>query len=393
MKKIIAVIYCVVFLSSILLSQSITTVIFPQFIQGNTGTNSNRIPFAYSARITGLTANATYRYFNQVVISTDGAGSNGAGNCIYVSNTGDFIRTSNPGISTAGNYGTFTTNTSGEYEGWFITEPTASATRFIPGRYVFVRINLNNGAEGTTVAVRVTTADSVRVIKLDPVSSDSTGTGLRCTSTGSPKDFVFLYDNTTGTGRPISGTFIESDGTDNATNYSAFYVNNVDGINGAFGVVLPNILPNGIRRVEQYSLSNGAPITATNDSDGIWPSGANTVNPSGGATEIVLTSSDVLLITGVTDFKNHPGEFALYQNNPNPFNPATKIGYRLQTAGHIKLSVYNVIGQEIAVLVNEEEPAGMHTVIWNANNIPSGVYFARLQSKTDIIVKKMLLTK
>lgn len=395
MKRIVILFYFALFMPLMSTAQSVTSVILPQYIQGNTGTNSNRIPFAYRVRITGLTANSTYRFFNQVVVSTDGPTSNGAGNCIFVTNSGDFVRTTDPTLATAGRYGTFTTNEFGEYEGWFITEPTASATRFIPGKYVFMRINLNDGQEGTSVATRLTTTDSVKVVKLDAVSSDSTGTGIRCTSTGSAKDFVFLYDNIDGTGRPISGTFIENDGTANTinNNYSAFYGNYVNGVDGAFGAVIPNILPNGIRRVEQRSLSMGNLVAYANDSDGIWPSGANTIDPTGGTTEIVLAGSDVQFLTCVCDAENHPIKFNVLQNYPNPFNPITKIIYQISKTSYIKLSIHNVLGCEVALLVNEYKQAGTHTVIWNADKMPSGVYFARLQDGKNSTVKKMLLTK
>ncbi len=376
-------------------AQSITSVILPQYIQGNTGTNSNRIPFAYRARLTGLNPNATYRFFNQVVISTDAPTSNGAGNCIFVSQTGDFVRTTSTSLSTAGGYGTFTTDETGVYEGWFVTEPTSNATRFIPGKYIFMRINLNNGAGGTSVVTRLTTADSVRVVKLGALSSDSTGTGLQCSSNGKPKDFVFLYDNVEGTGRPISGSFIENDGTANTTanNYSAFYANNVNAINGAFGVVLPNILPNGIRRIEQKSLANDSLIAFATDEDGIWPSGASTINPSGGTTAIILTSSDVNAFTSVNDKDIIMQEYNLAQNYPNPFNPTTTISFSLPKAGLVKLSIYNILGKEISVPVNEYLGVGMHSIQFNASNLSSGVYFYRLTVGSFSDTRRMLIIK
>ncbi len=112
-------------------------------------------------------------------------------------------------------------------------------------------------------------------------------------------DFVFAYDNTSGTGRPISGSFIESDGTANTTanNYAPFYANSVDDVNGAFGVILPNVLPNGIQRIERRSLATGAILDTAKDNDGVWPSGANTINPSGGTSEIVLAGTDLLIFS------------------------------------------------------------------------------------------------
>jgi hypothetical protein len=374
-----------------LMGPQLTAVILPKYIEGVNGTNSNRIPFAYRARLTGLLPDSTYRFYNQVVISSDTITTNGAGNCIFVSGTGDFVRTSSPGLATTGNYGTFATDGTGAYEGWFITEPTGNK-RFVPGKYVFVRMTLNNGAEGTSAALLLTTTDSVRVVKLDPAASDSTGTGLRCTSAANPKDFVFAYDDTAGTDRPVSGSFVESDGTDNSTanNYAAFYSNNVNGKSGAFGMVLPNMLSNGVRRIEQRSLAKGTIVAIARDADGVWPSGANTVNPSGGTTEIVLDVHS----TGVQGMGTIPEEFALLQNYPNPFNPSTKITYTLKSSSIVRLSVYDLLGRETAVLVNDErKAAGKYEVTFNSTNVSSGIYFYRLQTDNFVKTNKMVVIK
>jgi Divergent InlB B-repeat domain/Secretion system C-terminal sorting domain len=372
----------------------LTTVVLPKYIEGANPSNLNRVPFAYRARLTGLLSNTTYRFFNQVVISTDAVTANGAGNCIFASATGNFVRTSGPSLSTAGNYGTFITDGTGTYEGWFITEPTGNK-RFVPGYYIFMRIMLNDGAGGTTAALLLTTTDSVRVVKLDPAASDSTGTGLRCTSSANPKNFVFAYDDTSNTGRPISGSLIESDGTDNSipNSYAAFYANNVNGVNGAFGMVLPNILSKGIRRIEQRSLANGTVLGSATDANGIWPSGVNTVNPSGGTTEIILNGTDVHG-TSVQSTVVLPKEFALLQNYPNPFNPSTTISYTLKTSTNVRLSVYDILGREVAVLVNNErKTAGQHEVLFNAANFPSGVYSYKLQTQIYVQTKCMILLK
>ena len=377
-------------------AQTLTTVILPQYIQGNNGAaNSNRIPFVYRVRLSGLSVNTTYRYYNQIVISNDAATSNGAGNCIFPSMTGDFYRTTGPGLKTAGTYDSLTTDGTGSYEGWFISEPTGNATRFIPGKYVFMRLTLNDGAGGTLAAKLLTTTDSVRVIKLDPASSDSTGTGLRCTSSASPKDFVFLYDNAAGTGRPITGSFIESDGTANTTSnsYALFYSTSVDGINGAFGVVLPNALPNGIRRIERRSFANANLLGFSTDADGLWPSGANTINPTGGTTAIVLSSTDVQSATGIENTNSKPEVFALMQNYPNPFNPTTTIDYLLPVTSHVSMNVYDIIGQEVAMLVNEVNTAGYHSVHFNAFALSSGIYFYRITAGTFTQTKQMMLMK
>jgi hypothetical protein len=373
---------------------AVTSLLLPRVIEGINGTNANRLPFAYRAQLKGLTPIKTYRYTNQIVTSADAATTSGAGNCLIAGSAGSFTRTTSPSVGTSGAYGTFTTNDSGMYAGWFINEPTGNA-RFVPGKYVFMRIALNDGADGTTVATRLTLPDSVRVVKLDATASDSTGTGIACVSTASPKDFIFLYDNTAGTGRPIAGTFVESDGTDNTTanSYASFYATSVNGVSGAFGAVIPNALANGIRRIEQRKFADGTIASAAIDADGVWPSGVSTVNPTGGTSPLVLTGSDVSLTTDVTTSTDVPATYSLAQNYPNPFNPSTTIRYQLPTSGNVRLVVYDLIGREVAVLVNEHRAAGTYSVVFDARGLASGMYLYRLVTDAFVQTRGMMLVK
>jgi hypothetical protein len=86
-------------------------------------------------------------------------------------------------------------------------------------------------------------------------------------------------------------------------------------------------------------------------------------------------------------------EFALFSNYPNPFNPTTTIKYQLSNSEFVNLTVYNSLGQEISVLVNEMQEKGNHSIIFNANDLPSGLYIYRLQSGKFSAVGKMVLTK
>lgn len=115
---------------------------------------------------------------------------------------------------------------------------------------------------------------------------------------------------------------------------------------------------------------------------------------------------DVLsIVLGIED-ENFPVEFYLLQNYPNPFNPLTKIEYSIPTPpvssplvkgrtkeGFVTLKVYDVLGNEIETLVDEEKPAGTYEVTWYAGNLPSGVYFYRLKAGEYISTKKMILMK
>ncbi|MBO6793089.1 MAG: T9SS type A sorting domain-containing protein [Balneolaceae bacterium] len=88
-----------------------------------------------------------------------------------------------------------------------------------------------------------------------------------------------------------------------------------------------------------------------------------------------------------------PYTFSLDQNYPNPFNPSTTISYSLENAGTVQLSVFDVTGRSIAMLVNEAKNAGAHTVQFDASTLSSGVYFYQLVTPAGIITKKMLLVK
>lgn len=88
-----------------------------------------------------------------------------------------------------------------------------------------------------------------------------------------------------------------------------------------------------------------------------------------------------------------PLTFNLGQNYPNPFNPSTKIKYDVPEAGNITLAVYNVVGEEVAVLVNGYTEAGSFDVTFDASNLPSGVYLYKLQSDNSVQTKKMILMK
>jgi hypothetical protein len=85
--------------------------------------------------------------------------------------------------------------------------------------------------------------------------------------------------------------------------------------------------------------------------------------------------------------------YLLEQNYPNPFNPTTTIGYGLKEKGNVKITILNSVGEEVALLVNEDKSSGYHTVEFNAANLPSGVYFYQLQAGAYVEAKKMILIK
>ncbi|NUM68048.1 T9SS type A sorting domain-containing protein [candidate division KSB1 bacterium] len=100
-------------------------------------------------------------------------------------------------------------------------------------------------------------------------------------------------------------------------------------------------------------------------------------------------------ITGVS--QKHPRTvatgFVLEQNYPNPFNPSTSIAFALAKTGEVRLEIYNALGQRLATLVNGKLPAGQHQVVWDAQNVPSGIYFYKLEAGAYQQTRKMILMK
>ena len=120
--------------------------------------------------------------------------------------------------------------------------------------------------------------------------------------------------------------------------------------------------------------------------------------PSGQVTYLPQFSSGTVSVNTVTAVEDEnagalPTEFSLSQNYPNPFNPSTMIEFALPRAGHVELTIFNVLGQKVDVLLDRQMAAGSHSIEWDASNQPSGIYFYRIASTSGVDTKKMSLIK
>ena len=97
--------------------------------------------------------------------------------------------------------------------------------------------------------------------------------------------------------------------------------------------------------------------------------------------------------TGVKENKIQPNKFSLEQNFPNPFNPSTVISWQIAVRSLVSLKVFDVLGNEVSTLVNEEMEAGVHRINFNGENLASGIYFYQLQTNGFVQNKKMILLK
>jgi hypothetical protein len=137
-------------------------------------------------------------------------------------------------------------------------------------------------------------------------------------------------------------------------------------------------------------------FTITGNSPSGLPGGVYTVvvtNPDGQFDQLPGAFT-VYNLTGIEDNSFlHPTDFTLLQNYPNPFNPSTKIEFQIPDAAFVKLTVYNLAGQEVANLLNAYRPAGAYSIEFDAGGLPSGIYFYRLVVGNNTMMKKMILMK
>jgi len=113
-------------------------------------------------------------------------------------------------------------------------------------------------------------------------------------------------------------------------------------------------------------------------------------HPGKSGLEFDISTTPMAVSTGSS---NLPKNYSLGQNYPNPFNPTTVIQYQIPVSGFVSLTVYNLLGQKITQLVNEEKPAGIYNVAFNAKDLSSGIYFYKLTSGNYTSIKKMILLK
>jgi hypothetical protein len=168
-----------------------------------------------------------------------------------------------------------------------------------------------------------------------------------------------------------------------------------------------------------YNNSDGGGISAFTRSGGVWTQqgqeilGSGSVGASAQGRSVAISSEGTALIGGPNDnnlagavwvfvykvtgiapnFGEVPEAFNLSQNYPNPFNPGTTISYQLKLSGHVTLKVYDLLGNEVATLVNEEKPAGIYSVVFDAGKLSSGIYLYKLQAGNFVETKKMTLLK
>jgi hypothetical protein len=393
MRSYLTILSALLLISTVTHSQTVTELIMPQYVQGINATSTARVPFVCRLKFEGLQPNKTYRYFTRFISTSTSATASGEGNFISMNAlTGNFKRITGPTLASTSLCDTLRTDAFGAFTGWFGNDAGTGAM-FTPGSEVYIRVSLNDGNNGTTTITRLNTTSAIKVINFGPAATD--GTALRSTpATGATaKNFVLLYDNTTGGAHPITATLVESDGVGLSTaGYATFYTTSVDAIDKAWGTIIPNDLTGGIKKIVQYSFA-GSEVAGRVSSNGQWPTTGgttvSTVTATGGTTPIVLDGSVVTLAPG-TPIK-------LAQTITFPDLPATTYGDADLNAAATASSglgiTYESSDHSVATIVNGQiHIVGAGTVNITAKQPGDDNYGEAVPVTKQLVVNKADLT-
>lgn len=158
---------------------------------------------------------------------------------------------------------------------------------------------------------------------------------------------------------------------------------------GTFAITYPS--PGG-NKLKSYPDSLIVRVTAANVTPGSYTLTVTASGPNGTPVHQRTVSITANTTTSITT-EEIPYTFKLEQNYPNPFNPVTKIGYSVAKVTDVKISVFNILGKEVASFVNEKQAPGNHYVLFNANSLTTGVYYYKIEAGGFSDVKKMILMK
>ena len=266
-----------------------TAISVPLYMGSNvvSGNNNARIPVLFFAKVSGLAASTLYRYYAQGALSSDVGTANTAGGALSitypVAGSPTFSYATTGSLTTAGSYGTFTTDASGGFSGAFGFVPTGNV-RFTGGNSIIPALVMAKDAT-PTVTLRVGLNQTITVLNFGtPIDS---GTFIHGLSSATAGNVVGLWKSTDGSSfinsiaRPLAMTLVEHPAIGGATWGAAPpFVVGYDQTAGAWNTIIPNNNAAGVQLIQQIDPVTGNTIGCNSAAGGNWPSGAVTANPA-----------------------------------------------------------------------------------------------------------------
>lgn len=272
---------------------------------------------------------------------------------------------------------------------------------FVLGNYAYVAdgysglqvINVSNPADPVFAGSYDTPGYAMGVFILDNYAYVADQGSLQIINVANPANPVFA--GSYGTLGSASGVFVSDNYAHVADGYSGLQVINIaDPANPIFagGYDTPGE-SSGVFVTNNYAyIADVTSFQVINVSDPANPAYAGSYDTPGTSYNVYVSGDYIYVAdnlslqilrftpTDVEESDKLPNTFTLSQNYPNPFNPITTISYSIPKAGAVTISIYNIIGQQVARLDKGMQAAGEHSIKWDAKDYPSGIYFARLES-------------
>jgi hypothetical protein len=349
---------------------AIEWTVYPSYLGGTTSTTTLEQPIAYYLTFTGLTPNTAYSQmhmgFNHVSAPTTTRGSKWLPGSGWIS------------PSTFGAWKT--SDGSGVIRAWVLLRTPSSFSQVDSSR---IRIRI------THAGVDTTTFDSPFDIRNLRYDTTAQGTGavvygyMDTTTQNNAGKFMLAFREASDT-RPMACWYIFPNANVIATADSQIYTTRMDATlrrAGYFQLLLPANTPIG--KLEVRDTNN---VVLRSKTSTLWMSGAP-------GTQTDLGTLDPVVMSVQKQTEDVPTGFALHQNYPNPFNPSTSISFSVPERSVVRMSVYDMLGREIALLVNESLDAGSYSTTWEPSGLSTGTYLVRLQAGAFVQTAKMMLVK
>jgi hypothetical protein len=382
----------------------------PGFATFITGLNNKDVGNVLSYTVSGLTPNTPY-YFRVRAYFTGGSGTNSLTGAVTTSPlapptlanpqvtnitpisfranwlavagaTGYFID-----IAKDGGFITFVTGLNNKDVGNVISY---TVTGLAPNTAYYFRVRAYNsaGAGGNSSVSSTATLVNVAAILINiesaPVKYSVKQSSVQVSNTITVQDNI--HTSLASATISIAGNYTSGQDLLLFTNQNGI-TGTWDAISGSMvltGNVAPAVYQAALRTV-QYKNSSASPVT----SDRIISFTVNDGYDNSNLQSRIINYTT----TGVEDLASMPKKYELYQSYPNPFNPTTMIKFDLPNESKVSLKVYNLLGEEVATVVNGIMPAGHQSVAFNASKLASGMYIYRIEAGSFSQVKKMLLMK
>ncbi|MHB8853243.1 MAG: T9SS type A sorting domain-containing protein [Ignavibacteriaceae bacterium] len=275
------------------------------------------------------------------------------------------------------------------------TSLSAISSGLIGYQVMSLAVSGTNFYAGTDFGVSLSTDSGTSWIQVDSGLSTNTGT-----------DYVYalaIYPNGAGgtnffAAQGIHGLFLS---TNNGTSWTS----------ADSGLTSIDIFSFAVNGTNLFVGTSGSGVSLSTNNGASWTSDSTGLSNNWGysdANALIVSGTNLFagndrgvwrrplaeMITGVKEEQNNlPSNFALEQNYPNPFNPTTTINYSVSKTSMVTIKVYDILGNEVASLMNEEKPAGRYSVNFTASKLASGVYFYRMQAGSFVETKKLILLK